>query len=180
MTSWCIHTFSCFWRSRFLQTVESNTPGIYTLIQEWSRLICFGCGGLHPLWHLSGFYFSLVGAIPWGQTVGKKTSPFSFSTSHITITCKLWWIVSQMSYYVTDIAADLCDTWEKNFLPSVHCCFPLFALLHPAVGSPQQTLGKYINFLVKKKKKNRIHENVVILVLNKLLYNSLDISLMHL
>lgn len=55
-------------------------------------------------------------------------------------------------------------------------------MLPPAVGSPQQTLGKYINFLVKKKKnqKNRIHKNLVLLVINKLLYNSLDVSLMHL
>lgn len=83
-----------------------------------------------------------------------------------------------MSYYVTDIVADMCDTWEENFLPSVHCCFPLFAMLPPAVGSPQQTLGKYINFQVKKK--DRIYTNLVLLVINKLLYNSLDVSLMHL
>lgn len=30
-----------------------------------------------------------------------------------------------MSYYVTDIVADLRDTREENVLPSVHCCFPV-------------------------------------------------------
>lgn len=87
-----------------------------------------------------------------------------------------------MSYCVTDIVADLCDTWEENVLPSVLCCFPVCHVAS-SCGSPTADIREVYQFSSKKKKKtqkNRIHKNLVLLVINKLLYNSLDVYLMHL
>lgn len=56
-------------------------------------------------------------------------------------------------------------------------------MLPPAVGSPTADIREVYQFSSTKKKKpkkNRIHKNLVLLVINKLLYNSLDVYLMHL
>lgn len=70
-----------------------------------------------------------------------------------------------MSYCVTDIVADLCDTWEENVLPSVLCCFPMAEdVCHVAssCGFPPADIREVYQFSSKKKTKPKKTEFIKI------------------